>query len=159
MSTRAGLRLAQSHGDTLEWRFKRNCSVTPRQLAAMYALLCLISLTVAGFFWSVGVRLVMPFTAMELTAVAIAFVVYARHATDCERIALSQHQLIIEQERAGQVSQVSFNRQWVRVEDRPSPRDLIELCEGQRRVRVGHHIRLDLRDQVAQEIRLAIKGF
>jgi hypothetical protein len=54
---------------------------------------------------------------------------------------------------------VSFNRQWVRVEDRPSPRDLIELCEGQRRVRVGHHIRLDLRDQVAQEIRLAIKGF
>lgn len=159
MNTRERLRLAQANGDTLEWRFKRNCSVTPRQLAAMYALLCLISLTVAGFFWSMGVRLVMPFTAIELTAVAIAFIIYARHATDCERIALNRHHLIIEQERAGRVSQVSFNREWVRVPARQSPSELIELCEGQRRVQCGHHIRLDLREQVAQEIRLAIKGF
>ena len=159
MNTQNRLRLATPHSDTLEWRFKRNCSVSPRQLAAMYALLCLISLTVAGFFWSMGARLVLPFTAIELTAVAIAFIIYARHATDCERIALSRHHLIIEQERAGQISHVSFNRQWVQVPDRQSPRELIELREGQRRVHCGHHIRLDLRDQVAQEIRWAIKGF
>lgn len=159
MSTLERLRLAQTSGDTLEWRFKRNCSVTPRQLAAMYVLLCALSLTVAGFFWSMGVRMVLPFTAIELTAVAIAFVVYARHATDRERIALSPNSLLIEQERAGRVSQVVFNRAWVRMQERQSPRELIELSEGRRRLRCGHHIRLDLREQVAQEIRWALKGF
>lgn len=159
MNTRAPPRMAQTCGDTLEWRFKRNCSVTPRQLAAMYALLCVMSLSVAGFFWSMGVRMVMPFTAIELTAVAIAFVVYARHATDCERILLGPHQLVIEQERAGRVSQVVFNRAWVRVQDRQSPSELIELSEGKQRLQCGHHIRLDLREQVAQEIRMALKGF
>ena len=159
MSTLERLRLAQTHGDTLEWRFKRNCSVTPRQLAAMYALLCVMSLAVAGFFWSMGVRMVLPFTAIELTAVAMAFVVYARHATDRECIALSRHQLVIEQERAGRVSQVVFNREWVRMQERKSPRELIALTEGQRTLQCGHHIRLDLLEQVAQEIRWALKGF
>lgn len=159
MNTRSPLRLAQQRGDALEWRFKRNCSVTPRQLAAMYLVLCGLSLTVAGFFWSMGVRMVMPFTALELIAVAIAFVIYARHATDCERIEINAHQLLIEQERAGRVSQVVFNRQWARVPQRETPRELIEVAEGQRRVKCGHHIRLDLREQVAQEIRMALKGF
>jgi uncharacterized membrane protein len=159
MSTRDRLRLAQTSGDTLEWHFKRNCSVTPRQLAAMYGLLCALSLSVAGLFWSMGVHLVLPFTAVELAAVAIAFLVYARHATDRERIALSPNSLLIEQERAGRVSQVVFNRAWVRVLERQSPRELIELSEGHRRLQCGHHIRLDLREQVAQEIRWALKGF
>jgi uncharacterized membrane protein len=159
MNTATRLRLAHQQGDTLEWRFKRNCSVTPSQLGAMYGLLCVISLTVAGFFWSMGVHLVLPFTALELMAVAIAFVVYARHATDRERITLSPHSLLIEQECAGRISQIVFNRAWVRMQDRQSPRELIELSEGNRRLQCGHHIRLDLREQVAQEIRWALKGF
>ncbi|MFM2075407.1 MAG: hypothetical protein RJB34_1712 [Pseudomonadota bacterium] len=159
MSPERPLRMAQRCGDTLQWQFKRNCSVTPRQLALVYALLCLISLTVAVFFWFMGATLVMPFTALELVAVAVAFVVYARHATDRERIELSAHRLVIEQERAGRVSQVSFNRAWVRVAPRSKPDALIEVSEGAQRVHCGHHIRLDLRDQVAQEIRLAIKGY
>lgn len=159
MNTSTRLRLAHHQGDTLEWCFKRNCSVTPGQLGAMYGLLCVMSLTVAGFFWSMGVRLVLPFTALELMAVAIAFVVYARHATDRERITLSPHSLLIEQECAGRISQIVFNRAWVRMQDRQSPRELIELSEGNRRLQCGHHIRLDLREQVAQEIRWALKGF
>lgn len=152
-------RLAEDCGDTLQWSFRRNCSLTPRQLAATYALLSAISLAVAGFFWSIGVRLILPFTALELTAVAVAFVVYARHAANRERIALDRHHLVVEQERAGQVSRVVFNRQWARVADRPSRGALIEICEGPRRVRCGHHVRPDLREQVAREIRMALRGF
>jgi uncharacterized membrane protein len=153
------MRLAQTCGDTLQWSFKRNCSVTPRQLAATYVLLSLISLTVAGFFWFMGVRLILPFTALELTAVAIAFVAYARRATNRERIELSQHRLVIEQEHAGRVTREVFNRDKVRVEARHSRADLIEVREGHRRVRCGHHVRSDLRDQVARELRMALKGF
>ena len=113
----------------------------------------------AGFFWSIGVRLILLFTALELTAVAVAFVVYARHAANRERIALDRHHLLVEQERAGRVSRVVFNRQWARVADRPSRGALIEICEGPRRVRCGHHVRPDLREQVAREIRMALRGF
>lgn len=159
MSTLPAPRLAQACGDSLQWSFKRNCSLTPRQLAATYALLSGVSLAVAAFFWSLGVRLILAFTALELAAVAIAFLVYGRHAANRERIALDRHHLVVEQERAGQVSREVFNRQWARVADRPSRTALIEICEGPRCVRCGHHVRPDLREQVAREIRMALRGF
>jgi len=54
----------------IEWSLRRNCSVTPAQLGALYASLCVVSLGVAGFFWSQGATLVLPFAALELLAVA-----------------------------------------------------------------------------------------
>ena len=36
--------------ETREWILKRNCSIAPRQLAWVFAILCTVSLTVAlGF--------------------------------------------------------------------------------------------------------------
>ena len=152
-------RWATVSADGTQWLLRRNCSVSPKQVGWFFAGLCGVSLGVAGFFWSQGATLVLPFTAVELMAVGTAFLVYARHATDRERITLSPHSLLIEQECAGRISQIVFNRAWVRMQDRQSPRELIELSEGNRRLQCGHHIRLDLREQVAQEIRWALKGF
>jgi uncharacterized membrane protein len=151
--------LAQPHGDTLQWCFKRNCAISPSQLAGTFALLCCFSLAVAVFFWAWGVRWIMPFTAIELTAVGAAFVVYGRHATNGERIELRSQQLVIQQEHGGRVAQTVFDRQRVRVEQIPVRGGLIEIREGDRRVRCGHHMRPDLRQHVVQEIRLALKGF
>ncbi len=40
------------------------------------------------FFWFQGATLVIPFATLELAAVGLAFLVYARHAADGERISL-----------------------------------------------------------------------
>jgi uncharacterized membrane protein len=159
MSPQTSPRFAQAAGDSLQWRFKRNCSITPRQLGFAYLLLSAMSLAVAGYFWFIGVRWILFFTGVELAALALAFAVCARHATNRESIELGPERLVIEQEVAGRVQQVVFNRQRARVAARRSPTQLIEVCEGQRCVCCGHHIRPHWREQVAREIRMALQGF
>ena len=81
-------RFATVSGPHVDWVLKRNCSVTPAQLGWMYASLCAVSLGIAGMFWLHGARYILGFAWLELLAVGAAFLVYARHATDGERISL-----------------------------------------------------------------------
>ena len=142
----------------VQWLLKRNCSVTPAQLACLYASLCIVSVGIAGFFWSQGVRMIMPFALMELVAVGAAFWVYARHATDGERIVLQGAQLVVELESGGRVERAEFNREWVRVEPKSGDGSLIEVSGQGRSVRVGRHVRPELRPALAREIRYALRG-
>jgi uncharacterized membrane protein len=143
---------------SVQWHLKRNCSVTPRQLFALYASLCAISLGIATFFWSLGATLVMPFAWLELLAVGAAFVVYARHATDAESITLRGGKLVVELETAGRTQRTEFNREWVRVEPKDGDGSLIEVSGQGTSVQVGRHTRPELRPVLAREIRRALRG-
>lgn len=151
-------RLATVSADGMHWMLRRNCSVTPQQLLWMFVSLSALSLGVAGFFWSQGATLVLPFTVIELTAVGAAFLVYARHATDRERISLSGGQLVVEQETAGKTRLCEFACHAVRVEPLVDGDRLIEVRGGGRSVRVGRYLRSDLRPALAKELRMALKG-
>lgn len=151
-------RWAYRSGDGVEWSLRRNCSITPRQVAVLYASLCVVSLGVATFFWRMGATLVLPFAVLELLAVATALVLWARRATDGERIRLDAGRLIVEVESAGRLTRREFVREWVRVQP-PQGRDrLIELRSGNQSVSVGRYLRPDLRPALAREIRLALSG-
>lgn len=114
-----------------------------------------VSLTVAGFFWWQGAVLVLPFALLELAALATAFVVYARHAADSERVSLQGGRLIVELETAGRVSRREFVSQWVRIE--PLSRgQLVVVRSGGASVQVGRFIRPELRPVLAREIRQAL---
>lgn len=148
-----------THSDAgVEWRLRRNCSITPSQLGILYASLCVVSLGVAGFFWALGAPLVLPFAALELVAVGTAFLVYARHATDGERVRLLEGSLVVEQETAGRLVRREFAREWVRIEPREGARGLIEVREGGQVVQIGRFMRPDLRPTLAREIRQALRG-
>ena len=153
-----GFRSATTSVDGVHWLLRRNCSVTPQQLFALFASLCGVSLAVAGFFWSRGATLVLPFTAVVLVAVGTAFLVYARHATDHECICLRQGCLVIEQERAGRVQRCELACQGVSVEAPLDGDQLVELRGSGQTVRVGRHLRRDLRPVLARELRIALKG-
>lgn len=150
-------RFATVQDHAICWLLKRNCSVTPAQLGWLYASLCVVSLGIAGFFWSMGAVLVLPFAWLELAAVGLAFLVYARHATDGERISLRGRRLVVELESAGQLRRAEFDRDWVRVEPSADDRSLIELSGQGRRVNVGRFVRPELRPVLAQEIRRALR--
>ncbi|HMS81133.1 MAG TPA: DUF2244 domain-containing protein, partial [Burkholderiaceae bacterium] len=79
-----------------EWLLKRNCSLAPRQLAVIFGGLALVSLSIATLFAARGAWLVLPFACIEVLALGTAFVVYARHATDYERIVLCRDCLLVE---------------------------------------------------------------
>lgn len=143
---------------SVQWLLKRNCSITPAQLGLMYVSLCIVSLGIAVFFWLQGARMVMPFAWLELLAVGAAFLLYARHARDGEKIVLQGGQLVVELETAGRMQRAEFNRQWVRVEPKSGDGSLIEVSGQGRSVRVGRHLRPELRPALAREIRFALRA-
>ena len=142
----------------VQWLLKRNCSITPAQLLGLFVSLSVVSLGIATFFWVQGATLIMPFAWAELIAVAIAFTVYARHARDGEKISLQGGQLVIELETAGRLQRAEFNREWVRVEPKDGDGSLIEVSGQGQSVKVGRHVRPELRPALAREIRFAIRG-
>jgi uncharacterized membrane protein len=153
-----GFQFATVTDQQIHWRLLRNCSVTPAQLGWLYASLCVISLGIASGFWLHGATMIMPFAWLELAMVGMAFLVYARHATDGERIVLRGNQLVVEQTNAGKVLRAEFNREWVRVEPHMDDRSLIELSGQGQKVHIGRHMRPELRAILAKEIRTALRA-
>jgi uncharacterized membrane protein len=151
-------RFATVSGQSVHWFLKRNCSITPAQLGWLYVSLCVVSLGIGSFFWVRGATLVMPFAWGELIVVGIAFLAYARHATDGEKISLQGAQLVVELENAGRLERAEFNREWVRVEPKAGDRSLIEVSGRGRSVQVGRYVRPELRPALAREIRMALRG-
>lgn len=140
----------------LQWRMRRNCSVTPTQLLSLFATLAVLSLGIAVFFWWHGALLVLPFTLVELFALAVAFRVYARHATDGEVIDLQADGLRVEREEGGVITTDWFEPALVRVGLPEKSGDLIEIREGQRELLLGRHVRPEVRRVLGREIRNAL---
>lgn len=150
-------RFATVHGRNIQWFLRRNCSVTPAQLMTVYVSLCLVSLGISGFFWVQGASLVLPFAFVEMLALGAAFFVYARHATDGERIVLQDGRLLVELECGGKLERSEFLGNWVRVEPGAYDKSLIELTGQGKTVRIGRYVRPELRPELAREIRLALR--
>ena len=145
--------------EAVQWLLKRHCSLTPGQLGWFYMSLCVVSLGIATFFWLQGAILVMLFAWVELLAVGAAFLAYARHAGDAEKIILRGAYLVVELESAGRTQRAEFNREWVRVEPRGGDGSLIEVSGQGQSVRVGRHLRPELRPALARELRFALRDY
>jgi uncharacterized membrane protein len=135
-----------------DWLMKRNCSVSPRQFVGFYVSLALCSSAIALLLVSQGAWLVAPFTGIELFVVAFAFVMYARHAVDYERVLLYPNRLLIEQASAERLTLFEFNPRWVRVEWGGSPREPITLASRGQRVFIGRHLAYHRRAQFANDL-------
>jgi uncharacterized membrane protein len=95
---------------------------------------------------------------LELAAVGIAFLVYARHATDGEKISLQGPRLVVELENAGRLERAEFHREWVRIEPKTGDRSLIEVSGQGCSVEVGRYVRPELRSALARELRMALRS-
>ncbi len=142
---------------SVQWLLKRNCSTTPRQMMGFYTSLCLVSLVIGAFFWAQGAKLVMPFASLEILAVGAALLVYSRHAADSERIRLQPGRLTVEHVAGRRVERAEFAPAWVRVEPEHGERSLIELSGQGQRIAVGRFVRPELRRQLAEELRWALR--
>ena len=117
----------------------------------------MVSLGIGVFFWLQGATLVLTFAGLELALVGLAFLAYARHATDGEWISLQGPNLVVELETAGRRERAEFARQWVRVEPKSGDHSLIELSGQGRSIEVGRYVRPELRQVLAREIRRALR--
>ena len=142
---------------SVQWSMRRNCSCTPRQMLIFFASMCVVSLGIGTLFWVQGATLVMPFAWLELLAVGAALLLFARHATDRESIRLQSGRLTVEHVSGSHVEFVEFTPAWVRVEPQHGDRSLIELSGEGRRIVVGRFVRPEMRRQLADEFRWALR--
>jgi uncharacterized membrane protein len=140
-----------------EWLLKRNCSLSPRQTGVVYGLLCAGLLGIGLGFTFRGAWLILAFAMLEIGALVLALLYYARHACDCERIALSDDCLLVEGISAGQLWQVRLERCWTRILLPDRKRRLIQLESRGVKVAVGGYISEEARQEVAQELRRALR--
>jgi uncharacterized membrane protein len=140
-----------------EWILKRNCSLAPHQLALACAFPCLMSFAIAGVFVALhGAWCVLAYAMLEAVVAALAFVNHARHATDQERIDLTDGCLLIGRIEAGRLEQTRLDPYWTRIALPSRARDLIRLEARGVRIDVGRFVTEAKRRQVAQELRLAL---
>ena len=79
-----------------EWVSKRNCALSPGQLAQLLAIPAVSSLLIAALFTSRGAWWVLVFAVIEVGCLVIAFLYYARHAGAYERVLLTPGRLVLE---------------------------------------------------------------
>ena len=136
-----------------QWLLRRNCAMTPRQLAVCFGVLATVSLSIAAAWAIHGAWLVVPFACVEMLALAIAFVAYARHAGDYERIVIAPGRLVIEQASGGTTRRLECEPPWVRVEYGGTRRELVRLVAGSRQETVGRFVPAETREKLARELR------
>jgi uncharacterized membrane protein len=144
-------------GHALQWRLLRNCSLAPQQLLAVYAVLCLVSLFIAGFFFVQGAPFVLAFAGVELVAVGVAFLLFARHASDHETLTLVGQSLQVEQLNGVRTQHTVFAAQWLTVEPAAGQGSLVEISGRGQRVHVGRFLRPEWRAELARELRRATR--
>lgn len=155
---RFGRECEQEGMRALQWVLRRNCSMAPRHLLMVYLCLCALALVVAAVSWSLGARFVFGFAGIELLALGVALLVYARHAADRETITLAHGGLVVEHRCGPRVVRAEFRAAWVRVEPARGQGSLIELSGEGRQMRVGRYLRPELRLPLADELRRAVRA-
>ena len=141
----------------LHWVACRNCSIAPRQLLLFYLSLCVVSMLIALLCALAGALPVLGFAGIELLAVGLALLVYARHAVDREEIVLHGEMLEIDDWNGQRHERTLLPSRWVRVEFDGTAAGLVGLRAQGRLAMVGRHLLPARRAELAAELRRALR--
>ncbi len=151
-----GMQQIQPSGErVIVWKLLRNCALEPRQLAVAYGLLCLLSLLVGLGFAVVGAALILVFAGLEVVAVGVAMLLWARHAGDGEVITLCNNVVRVQRNVGPKVDVTELSAPWIRVD--ANARN-VTLRAGDQRITVGGHARYACRAAFAEELRQALRA-
>ena len=115
--------------------------------------MCGTSFLVAAVCVLRGAWFVLLFAALEMLAVGMAFLVYARHATDREHIAMQDDCLLVELIQAQKVRQYRLALRSIQIRGKSSRRELICLEADGVRVEVGRFLTEWKRREFVRELR------
>jgi len=123
------------------WQMRRNCSLTPKQLFKFYKILVCLSLIVAIGFLLAGAWVIPIFTALELSAVTIGFLIYCRHALDYETIEIEDKRLLVKKFIGHKETLYEFNTQWAKIELPIAGSKIFKISQADLQVELGQFIR------------------
>jgi uncharacterized membrane protein len=143
----------------LDLVFKRNCSISPRGLLCVLALVMFVSLGIAAGFALIGAWPILPFAGIEMLALAAAFYLNGLHAGDYERIALAEGRLRVETFEAGRIARHEFNPGWLRLDERRLGREVrLLLRSSGNEIEIGRHLDTERRASLAECLRRTLSN-
>ena len=135
---------------------KRNCALTPKQLFQFYAVLVFFSLLVGIGFLIAGVWMIIIFTCIELSALTLGFLIYARHALDYEEIEINGTILRITKFIGSKTKEYEFNSRWTQIvlpKDKPK---IFILSSEKQNIELGQFVTQDQLPQLVSEIKTCL---
>jgi uncharacterized membrane protein len=129
---------------------KRNCSISPASLAGVFAVLALVALAIGAGFAALGAWLVLPFAGLEVLLLGAAYLMYARHAADYERIELEAGRLTVEVAQAQRLQRYELDARRARVCVERQAR--VVLRAGEEELEIGRHLDAEARVAFAREL-------
>ncbi len=139
------------------WVLRKNCSFTPRQVLYFYLSLTAVSISIALWFTWRGLWLVLPYAVVENLVLAIALIVYARHALDRECVWLHDGHIRVDVIRGDRITQYRFPANFTHLEWRGKRGDILWLRHGHQEVRVGSFLTPRGRRRFAFELQRALR--
>lgn len=134
---------------------KRNCSISPAGLAGVYVALAVAVLGIGGAFALAGAWLVLPFAGLEALLLAAAYLVYARHAADYERIVLESGRLTVEVAEAQSVARYEMEARRARVYLEAGKRVMLRGADEE--LELGRHLDEQARVEFAAELQKRLR--
>jgi uncharacterized membrane protein len=117
----------------------------------------LFSSLIAAIFLVQGIWMILPFTLIELTALGIALLIYARHALDYESIAIDGNVLTVEKNIGGKLERHEFNSKWLQLKQEEYGKRLIRIEQSDKELPIGIFVPVDARPQFYQDLRQQIR--
>jgi uncharacterized membrane protein len=126
---------------------KRNCSMSPAGLAKVFAALALLVLAIGAGFAAAGAWLILPFAGLEALLLGAAFVLYARHAADYEKIELESGRLTVEIADGGRTARYEMDGARVLMEE-----GRVVVRGAKEELEIGRHLGAEARAEFAAEL-------
>jgi uncharacterized membrane protein len=128
--------------------------MSPVGLAKVFAALAVLVLAIGAGFAAMGAWLILPFAGLEVLLLGAAFVLYARHAADYERVELESGHLTVEVADGGRTARYEMDGARVSMEE-----GRVLLRDAKEELEIGRFVGAEARAELAAELeRMLIRG-
>lgn len=117
----------------------------------------MFSSLIATYFLVQGIWMILPFTIIELTALGIALLIYARHALDYESIAIDGSSVTVEKNIGGKLERHEFNTKWLQLKQEEDGKRLIRIEQSDQELPIGIFVPVDARAQFFKDLHQQIR--
>jgi uncharacterized membrane protein len=121
--------------------------MSPAGLAKVFAALALLVLAIGAGFAAAGAWLILPFAGLEVLLLGTAYVLYARHAADYERIKLESGRVTVEIAEGERTARYELDGARVSLDE-----GRLVLRDAKEELEIGRHLGAEARAEVAAEL-------
>ena len=147
-------------GETAEYVYtaRRNNSLSSSGRQLVFGFILFVSLGIAtGFYVVFDAWPILPYAALEMTVLYLAFRYMDRHAGDHERITIKGNTVAIEVHEGSSVTRLELNRYWAQVVCDAGGARLALRSHG-REIPVGRHLCEERRLELGRELKRELRG-